>query len=144
MEGEINPEEVWGKYFRIPRVEGLGSGGGFGFLDLNLPRRWEEAIPTLNHGNFRHAFERFANNTAGRFGLTIRLISWDEKTGILTDVSIAEGNGCGIYLERDFPKKEDGGYCGHNVDRFDQAHCLFSIVARFINEILDRIYGLSR
>lgn len=144
MEGEINPEEVWGKYFRIPCVGGGGGGCGYGFSDLNLPRRWEEAIPTLNGQYFRNSFEHFAHNVAGRFGLTIQSIFWDEKTGILTSVNLKEGNACGIYLERAFPATEGGGYHGHNVDRLDQAHCLFSIVARFINEILDRIYGLNR
>lgn len=144
MEGEINPKEVWGKHFRVPRIEGQGSGYGFGFQDLNLPRRWEEALEGLNHPNFRYGFERYAHNIAGRFGLTIQTIFWDEKTGLLTSVNLKEGNACGIYLERSFPMTEEGGYHGHNVDRLDQAHCLFSIVARFINEILDRIYGLGR
>lgn len=144
IEAEINPEEVWGKNFRIPCVEGGGSGYGFGFRDLNLPRRWEEALPQLNDPYFRQFFEKFAHNVAGRFGLTLQAIFWDEKTGILTSVNLKEGNGCGIYLERNFPQTEDGGYHGHNIDRLDQAHCLFSIVAKFINEILDRIYGYAR
>lgn len=141
MEGEINPEEVWGKYFRIPVVEGGGSGRGFGFNNLNLPRRWEE---TSFNDYFHKSFESYAHNVAGRFGLTIQTISWDEKTGVLTSASIHEGSGCCIYLERDSVWSENGNYAGHNIDTLTQAHCLFSIVARFINEILDRIYGLSR
>lgn len=143
-QGEIDPKEVWGQYFRVPRIEGLGSGAGFGFQDLKLPRRWEEAVETLNHPHFRYCFEKFANNTAGRFGLTIRIISWDEKTGILSNLSIAEGQACGIYLELQYPEADRAEYHGHNVDSLVQAHCLFSIVARFINEVLDRIYGTGR
>lgn len=141
MEGEINPEEVWGKYFRIPMVEGGGSGSGFGFDNLNLPRRWEEV---KFNDYFRSSFEHLANNIAGRFGVTIRTLQWDEITGILKSVEINEGSACCIYLELDSLWSESGRYTGHNIDTLTQAHCLFSIVARFINEILDRIYGLSR
>lgn len=141
MEGEINPEEVWGKYFRIPMVEGGGSGRGFGFDNLNLPRRWEEV--SFND-YFRSSFEHQVHNIAGRFGLTIHTISWDKKTGILTGVDVNEGNACGIYLESNSVWSRDGRYTGHNIDTLTQAHCLFSIVARFINEVLDRIYGLAR
>ncbi len=141
MEGEINPEEVWGKYFRIPMVEGGGAGHGYGFDNLNLPRRWEE----IEYNDyFRSSFEHYAHNIAGRFGLTIQSIFWDEKTGILKCVSVQEGNGCCIYLETDSPYANDGRYAGHNIDTLTQAHVLFSIVARFINEMLDRIYGLTR
>ena len=140
-EGEINPEEVWGKYFRIPMVEGGGSGRGFGFDNLNLPRRWEEVE---FNAYYRSSFEHLAHNIAGRFGLTLRPIRWDEKTGILLDVTVNEGNACSIYLEHNSVFANDGRYVGHNIDTLTQAHCLFSIVARFINEVLDRIYGSSR
>jgi len=139
---EINPEEVWGLYFRIPTVAGGGSGRGFGFANLALPRRWEEVVPTNDY--FRKSFEGLAHNIAGRFGLTIRTINWDEKTGILTNIDINEGNACAIYLETDSIYSRDGSYHGHNVDTLTQAHVLFSIVSAFINEILDRIYGSSR
>ncbi len=141
MEGEINPEEVWGQFFRIPTVVGGGTGRGFGCADLNLPRRWEEA---KFNDYFRRSFEAWANNTAGTFGLTIRPIQWDEKTGILKSVEVNEGNACYLYLEVDSPWSEHGRYAEHNIDSLTQAHCLFSIVARFINEILDRIYGHDR
>ena len=141
MEGEINPEEVWGKYFRIPMVEGGGSGRGFGFDNLNLPRRWEE---TEFNDYFKSSFEHDAHNIAGRFGLTIHHITWDKETGILISVDVNEGNACGIYLERDSVSSNSGRYAGHNIDTLTQAHVLFSIVARFINEVLDRIYGSSR
>ncbi len=141
MEGEINPKEVWGKFFRIPVVVGGGTGMSFGCANLNLPRRWEEVE---FNDYFRRSFEAWANNIAGTFGLTIRTIQWDEKTGILTSVDVKEGNACCLYLELDSPWAENGRYAGHNIDTLTQAHCLFSIVAKFINEILDRIYGLSR
>lgn len=143
-EGEINPQEVWGKYFRVPCITGFSSGKGFGFQYLNLPRRWEEVISTINHDHFKRHFESFCHNAAGRFGLTIQSIFWSEKTGILTSISVKEGSGCCIYLEHEFPFQNGGEYCRHNVDTFEQAFVFFQIVTKFINEILDRIYGLSR
>ena len=138
-EREINPEECWGQYYRVPHVLGYGSGRGFGFENLAIPRRWEEALPTMTHDHFRMRFEQWAHRSAGTYGFTIATVGWGEE-GLLRSVSLQEGNCCCMYLNPSQFGLDSLCFHTHNVDHLTQATCLFEIGVRYINEMLDRIY----
>ncbi|KKM73002.1 hypothetical protein LCGC14_1414810 [marine sediment metagenome] len=140
---EVDPNECWGKSFRIPTVVGHGSGRGFGFDNLSLPRRWEEALPTMCGEHFRVRFEQFAHRVAGTYGLEVLTTQWDEN-GLLRNVRLSCGNCCCMGLSTSPFGSESLSFLTHNVDGLLDATCLFEIGAKYINEMLNRIYGSDR
>lgn len=83
---------------------------------------------------WQERFEVEASNIAGRFGLTLGPVGFDDR-GILRSFSIREGNACGYDLD------SDDQYRGHNVNTPYQAAALHGIGASFINYLLRREDG---
>ena len=129
---EINPDLWRWRYYS--HIDGE-PGRGFCSHNLTIPKEYLTADEPVTHSHFQWNFRLQASNIAGRFGLTLGRIDFDER-GILTSFSIKEGNACsydlGISIDR-------GQYLGHNVDRADQAAVLHGIGASFINHLLKSI-----
>lgn len=103
--------------------------------ELRIPNRFLSPEEPLTHDYYQSVFQVKASNIAGRFGLDLRDIEFDER-GIPRHIGILPGNACFYYLDPN--DRRDGTYGGHNVDTPYQAVALHSIGAMFINDMLDR------
>lgn len=130
----VNPEVVWGREFRVPAIIGQGSGLGFEFSGLHLPRRWEKAIPELqkiNYDGFRNFFKKYCQEKEILPGE----INYDSSTGVLTEITVATTSEARLSLSQHFPYTQEGVYRGENVDNILVAITLQMFTARFLNRI---------
>lgn len=109
-------------------------GRGFWSHNLAIPKEYLETKEPVTNNYYQRSFLLNASNIAGRFGLTLREIHFDNR-GIPTSFDIREGNACGYDLGFGM---NNGQYVGHNVDRADQAAVLHGIGAFFINHLLEK------
>lgn len=117
-----------------------GSPGHYYSYRLEIPTECLISEKPFTYDNFQETFKLGANNIAGRFGLTLRTIHFDQM-GLLRSFDIEEGNACGYYLN---PNKLDGMYYGHNVDTPEQVATLHGIGSLFINKLMklqDKVEG---
>jgi hypothetical protein len=111
---EIDPNEVQGRTFRVPSIIGLGSGDGFDFAGIHLPLNWQEAIPDIQTRNTDRLSEWFRGYCESQ-KLSAGPIRFDEKTGVITQISIRNQPNSHLYLAADWMDRRDGVYKGENV-----------------------------
>ncbi|MDO8570776.1 MAG: hypothetical protein Q7R97_04295 [Candidatus Daviesbacteria bacterium] len=110
-----------------------GDPGSYYSRGLEIPREFLESEESVSNDYFRERFQLNASNIAGRFGLTLRTMHFNEK-GILHSYDIEEGNGCCYFID----SGNRGRYIGHNVDTPVQAAVLHGIGASFINSLFQQ------
>jgi len=115
-----------------PYIDGGEPGCEYCSRNLKIPEEFLKTETPLIDSYYQRNFEIQASNIAGRFGLTLRTISFDQR-GLLDRFEVEEGNACGYYLD-----KNSGDYYGHNVDTPHQSAALHGIGAAFINNLLSR------
>lgn len=108
--------------------------GGFGPSDLKIPKHIFEINRQITDENYQIGFESKASNIAGRFGLDLLGIEFNDK-GILSSVSV-DGNATGYDLSSSYGHNNE--YSGHNVDSAYQAAALHTVVAAHINYLLEK------
>jgi len=122
-------------FFKLNRysyVEGI-IGKGFYPIGLEIPRRYFETKKPIINQHFQDNFINQAYNIAGRFGLNLQHLDFDNK-GLLKSCYI-DGDATGYYLENGGDSNHRT-YCGHNVDRPDQAFALQTIVSSYLNHLI--------
>lgn len=110
-------------------IEGGGEGQEYFPVGLEIPERFLEVEAPLTNDRSQKTFEIQASNVAGRFGLTLNLIGFDER-GIPTYLNVSRGSACEFYMDK------EGRYHAHNVDTADQALAFQGMVASFVNDFL--------
>jgi hypothetical protein len=82
---------------------------------------------------FRERFALEASNIAGRFGVTVGSLVFENQ--FLKSFSIKEGDACDYSVDQ----SSIGGnsYSSHNVDTSRQALALHGIGSAYINKLLD-------
>lgn len=114
----------------------FGEPGSYHSTNLKIPDEfWEQKEP-LTDEYFQKDFGLRASNIAGRFGLTLEGIQFDNR-GILRSYDVS-GNACSYYLD---PSGHDPIYHGHNVDTAEQVATLHGIGATFLNWLWKRKSG---
>lgn len=110
-----------------------GNWGGYFSANLTLPKDLAEKAKKSDNAYFRERFALEASNIAGRFGVTVRTLHFENQ--FLQYFDIKEGDACdyGIH-ESSFPRYS---YAPHNVDNPWQAMALHGIGAAYINRLLD-------
>lgn len=139
-------QEIAATYFNFGWGDGFDYGhicsdpqspmGGFGPLDLKIPKNIFNLDQIITNGHYQENFINNAFNIAGRFGLSAENIKFNDK-GILTEVSVGDGR-TSYYL--DDRGHYDNTYVSHNVDNSYQAAALHDIVASYINFLLEGDY----
>lgn len=124
----------WGDNFGYGYIDGPGN-GGYGPRNLKVPKDIFDKESQITGKDYQKDFCNEAHNIAGRFGLEMTGIDFDER-GILHTVNVA-GNSTYYSLE-DCGYNQRRQYVPHNVDRADQAAALHGIVASHINSLLDK------
>lgn len=109
-----------------------GSKGCLGSRGLKVPEKYFKSDSIVTHSGYQQNFIYNAYNIAGRFGLDLENIHFDDK-GILDFVHI-QGNAATYALE----KRNNRQYSEHNIDTLEQAMALHTIVASYINFLLER------
>lgn len=136
----ISSEIIWGREFRVPAIVGKGSGAGFDFSDLHLPRGWEEVIPKFKAINCERVRALFEQDCQER-DLTPGEIEFDSATGILREITIRTIPVSRLYLVDSFPKLQDGVYQGENVDNLQVAIILQRFAVNILNIVWpDKLY----
>ena len=113
---------------RYPYLD--GNQEGYYPLNLSIPDKFINAQEPLTNSYYQRHFEIEASNIAGRFGLTLGSITFDDR-GVLSHVDITVGS-CGYDLNR------GREYLPHNVDSPYQGAALQGITASFINFLLEK------
>lgn len=132
-EAPINPETIFGKEFRVPAIIGLGSGQGFEFSGLHLPRGWERAIPELRKIDYGRLDTLFTEYCLAR-GFNPGNLEYDSATGVLKELTIRTTPISMLYLDRTFPREEEGIYRARNVNDLRAAIILQRMaVVAFLN-----------
>lgn len=108
-------------------------GRGFCSHNLAIPKKYLTVDEEVTNNYFQWKFSLQASNIAGRFGLTLSKINFNER-GIPTSFSVKEGNACGYDLGFGL---DNVRYLSHNVDRADQAATLHGIGSAFINHLFE-------
>lgn len=112
-----------------------GQGKNYYSANLSIPKHILETDQSITNDYYKMSFKMRASNIAGRFGLTIRDIEFDNR-GIPVYFGVNEGSACEYYLDPN--NKQDGRYSGHNIDTPYQAAVLHGIGASFINDMVRR------
>lgn len=99
--------------------------------ELEIPKSVDLSQQVTNE-YFQEGFKLRANNIAGRFGLDLNNIEFNEK-GVLTSVEVNGTNGCYYNLRSETSHR----YICHNVDTANQAAALHGITASYINFLID-------
>jgi len=120
----------WGefKHSYIVGEKGMDLGSAY----LRIPKKILGRGETITNQRFQSQFHINASNIAGRFGLSLRRLFFDER-GLLGNIDIDVSGSCGYYLD---PSGNNLEYSSHNVDTLEQAATLHTIVASFINHLL--------
>jgi hypothetical protein len=96
--------------------------------NLSIPKYLLDSKEQITNEYFQDNFPIKASNIAGRFGLDLEMCQFDER-GLLQCARVT-GNRCDYNFD-------NMGYYPHNVDSLSQAFALHTIVARYINHLLD-------
>lgn len=99
--------------------------------ELEIPKSVDLSQQVTNE-YFQEGFKLRANNIAGRFGLDLNNIEFNEK-GVLTSVEVNGTNGCYYNLRSETSHR----YICHNVETANQAAALHGITASYINFLID-------
>jgi hypothetical protein len=123
-----NPQYSYVNYFNN------GSRDAYFSENLKIPDYLAEKAKKTDNQSFKDSFALEASNIAGRFGLTVRNLHFENQ--FLRWFDINEGDACdyGIDLESIM----DNSYSPHNVDSPRQAMTLHGIGAAYINRLLAR------
>jgi hypothetical protein len=132
-EGLISPELVWGSEFRAPSIIGLGSGCGFKFDGLHLPREWEKSLPELKKIS-NDGFKELLDFDCKENGLIPGKMIFDEETGILKEVTVQTKTNreSKVYLATTYPDSERGIYKEENVTNLSVAAVLQKTICSFL------------
>lgn len=133
-EKPVNPEEVWGSKFRIPTVIGQGSGQGFEFDGLHLPRGWEAAIPELKTIS-RKTFKEFFRVYCQEMGYSAGKVNFDPSTGVLVKLTVKTDPVSELSLVESFVEKEKGIYRAHHLRDAGAAIVLQKTISVFLNQV---------
>lgn len=109
----------------------------YGPEDLEIPADIFKKDGLITNKYYQEHFEYSAHNIAGRFGIDMEGLSFDDR-GILTSVAVS-GDRTYYSLDRNC-SWHDNQYSCHNVDCADQAVALHGIVASYINHLLSSKY----
>lgn len=115
-------------------VEGI-IGTGFGPIHMEIPEKYSKLEDIKISPYFQDQFRLNASNIAGRFGLDLVMLNFSDN-GLLTGVDVTGDRTC-YYLEPGV-RSNRHTYIEHNVDHLDQAFALHTIVASFINHLLEK------
>ncbi len=114
-----------------------GSERGYYSYNLQIPEDFRRPEKPVTSIAFQNKFELHAANLAGRFGLDLKNMNFDES-GMLRAFYLRQGSACGYYLD---PDGFSWDYNGHNVDRVEQVAVLHGIGADFINHLWQKKVG---
>jgi hypothetical protein len=101
--------------------------------NLKIPKNLAEKAKKTESNSFKNKFALEASNIAGRFGVTVASLGFENM--FLRWFSIQEGNACDYGI--DHGSILDYSYTPHNVDSPRQALVLHGIGAAYINRLLD-------
>ena len=132
-EQPVNPEVVWGSDFKIVQIIGLGSGQGFTFDGLNLPREWEANIPKLKQIN-PEVLTDYCQNLCEPWNFNLEKLHLD-KNNVLKEVIIKNNKTqdlSHLVLSEEFREQERGIYVGKNINKIEPAIILQQIGCQFL------------
>lgn len=134
----VDPDKVWGKEFRVPSIKGLGSGRGFDFANLHLPRDWGKAIPylrTIKPTYFQQELDLYSD----RLGFLPGDIRFEPESGVLTEIIFGTTPLSRLYLDRNFPFEEEGRYRAEKMTNLRAAIVALKITSKHLNLIGEQI-----
>lgn len=102
--------------------------------NLKIPDGFAEKAKKTDNQFFKDSFALEASNIAGRFGVTVRNLHFENQ--FLRWFDINEGNACDYGIDQS--SIMDNSYSPHNVDSPRQAMALHGIAAAYINRLLAR------
>lgn len=114
------------------RIEGYN---GFGPINLKIPEKYFESKKPIINEYFKEQFIFKANNICGRFGVELEYLSFKEN-GILRSCSVTGDRTC-FYLENG-GSRENREFNSHNVDTYQQAFALHTVVSSYLNHLIDK------
>jgi len=114
----------WGENFPYSCVSRRGS------RNLRIPKSVYTLDKEITNTSYQEKFYPRASNIAGRFGLDLEGEPEFDEKGILKSVA--------VFGDRTWYCREEDIYCAHNVDSVYQAAALHTIVARHINDLLEK------
>lgn len=137
-EAAINPDNIWGKEFRVPAIVGEGSGKGFRFSGLHIPKDWDsiaENIKCLSPNNFKLFFEERCES----FQLKPGSIKFDHKTGLLKSISVKTEPVSSLKLDFKFVNRSDGIYQAENVKDLKTAIVLQRVAGAWLANLWNEL-----
>lgn len=136
-EKSVNPEDVWGDEFKIPTVIGRGSGQGFEFNGLHLPKGWEIAIPDLRTIN-REAFKVFFQVYCQEMGHSAGEVNFDPSTGVLVKLTVETDPVSELSLAESFFERQRGIYRAHHLRDARVAIILQKAISFFLDDVAEK------
>jgi hypothetical protein len=133
-EGDINPEIIRGREFRVPAIVGLGTGSDYRLEGLHLPIGWEKSLPDLKEIS-QEGVRKLFKFSCEKERLNPGELKFDADTNILTEIIIPTDlkRPTKLCLETRYPRNEEGIYTSENVDNLRAAIILQSTACRFLS-----------
>lgn len=128
MPETINDRNLIGGEIQVPTIVGVGSGRGFSFRDLYLPKHWEALTP-IRSVSLPAAFKVICQ----RRNFVPGKVEIDEGTGLLTRLSIDTDPISIIKIQSGHTGQVKGEYFGINVEDIDAAILLHQFVALMLD-----------
>lgn len=133
----VDFNDIWGGEFRIPTIVGEGSGKGFNFSNLHLPRGWEEVVPKLQVNT--NILQNLLDMYCQMFNLPLGKIEFYSKNQILKGISIESKPVSRLKLDTEFPYNNQGRYQGENVRDLNTAIVLQRLAVGWLGGLWDEI-----
>lgn len=134
-EKEVGHEEIIDYDFRIPSVEGMGTGAGFQFNDLVLPGNYEDLIKKIDKkANVRNAFSEMLQKDCRHFYLPQGFIEF--KNNLLLQIVFGGlGESPRVFLDENHVDYRTGAatYRFENVENIQMALVLAKTVSEYMN-----------
>lgn len=141
----INPEKVWGSDFKHLEIIGQGSGGGFNFIGLNLPKNWSEYIDQIKSKKFDR-IQNFYSEICQRHNSNLESLILDSNN-ILKEISIRniDSNNLSKVILGDPSnfRQQDGVYQAENVKDYQSAFLIQNLICRYLDYCFSE-YNYSR
>lgn len=131
----VDPEKVWGSDFKHLEVIGQGSGLGFDFVGLNLPKEWEKSLDGIKSKSLDR-INCFFTEICQKHDCSLESLTLDSNN-ILQEIIIrnkSSNNQSKVSLAGPFSfKSKEGIYQAENVKDYSSAFVIQNLVSRYLD-----------